>query len=202
MRDDRHGPRRAGAVSPRHRAAAPADRQPSAQCVNLGVFGSGLPPGISSTASTAATRALTAAKVKPLVNPDWDPRVMPAAAMLETAATPIALPNSCAVLTMPDASPASWCPTLASAVVDAATKLAPTPAAATLIPATNGVVPLQKAGAAAPAAASSRPAVATGRGPRCPIAVPAEWAPAIVASAVGRNSSPVRNAPYPCRCWR
>ena len=115
--------------------------------------------------STALTAAVTAMNVNPRVNPTSLVPAMLAAAMLDTAAAPIAAPNSWKVLTIPDASPASWCATFASAVVDAATKVAPMPADATLTPATSGTVPSQIAGTAVPTAATVSATSVSRRGP-------------------------------------
>jgi hypothetical protein len=76
---------------------------------------------------------VTALKVKPSLNPTGSaPAVATlAAAMVEITATPSAAPSSWKVLTMPEVMPARLCSTVASAVVVAATKVAPSPAAAT-----------------------------------------------------------------------
>jgi hypothetical protein len=149
-----------------------------------------------------ATAAATAATVNPLVKPFNVLPVRLAAATLDTTAAPMEAPNSWKVLTMPEAIPASWGATWLSAVAEAMTNIAPVPAAATTTPATTPAGCMDTAGTAMPTAAAVRPATADPRAPHRPIARPVRWAPSIVASATGRKSSPVRNAPYPRACWK
>jgi hypothetical protein len=106
----------------------------------------------------------------------------------------------------PGGDPASYGATWPRAVAEATTNSAPVPAAATDTPATTVAGWIASAGGAIPAAATIRPITASGRAPSLPMARPVRFAPAIVASATRRNSSPVRMAPYPrtrrCRAPR
>ncbi|WP_211591732.1 hypothetical protein [Microbispora sp. H10836] len=56
----------------------------------------------------AARAALTAHTMKAVLKPVFAPVSIPVAATVERAATPTDPPTSWKVLTMPEASPASW----------------------------------------------------------------------------------------------
>src|SRR5690348_9773840 len=147
----------------------------------------GLPAGVRRAASTAAVRAVAAAAAKAWVKPVAPAPVRLAAARVDAVATPSAPPSSWLVLTMPEARPAWWWSVWASAVVVAATIVAPRPVAATAMPATRAGTPVPKAASAAPAAVTARPAVATGRAPARGRVWLLAWAPTMVPIATGRK---------------
>src|SRR5690554_1178359 len=99
------------------------------------------PAGTTTSDITAAAAAVAALNAKALVNPATlaAAGARLAAAIVEMTATPTAAPNSWNVLMTPDVRPASWCWTSDSAVVVAETIVAPSPAAATVMPTTTQI---------------------------------------------------------------
>lgn len=127
--------------------------------------------GISHVAAAAETTATPVATRNASSNPDAVVVLVRLAAALETAAAPAEAPNSWKVLTIPEVTPASCGATLPSAVAEATTNSAPSPAEATLTPATMAAVPDQSTGARNPAAAINKATAARGRAPRRPAAM-------------------------------
>jgi hypothetical protein len=121
--------------------------------------------------------------------------VSAAPAALESTATPKAPPSSWNVVTMADRSPATSGPASASPAVNAVTKVAPIPRAATASPLTIPAGPVHSAAVALPMAASASPAAATAGAGTTVASRPAAWAPATTATATGRNARPTSSAP-------
>src|SRR6266545_740470 len=182
------------------------------QCPNAGRSPAGDRPGGSSHgAATALAPAITAQARKASPKPATaaaaaaGPASTPAAAIVDTSATPRAAPSSWAVFTRPETMPAWSGSTLVIAVMVAVTSAMPSPAPASANPGRTPVSASPPAGtpakSAMPAAASANPAAATGRRPSRPTRCAAAWAPATIATATGRKTSPVRSAPRPMtRC--
>jgi hypothetical protein len=110
-----------------------------------------------------------------------------------------------AVLSSPEVTPAWAGPMWAMAVVVATTKPAPSPAVASSRPGSSSTSTTASASrrpsSKVPTAARVNPTAAIGRGPRWLRAWAARWLPAMVASAAGRETSPVSRAVEPCsRC--